>query len=334
VLALAASQALAAADAVLARLSQPHFAQLTVGFRLACSPSSHWCSSRSRSAGRNNRPSTGRYLPHSAELAAAPRKTSAPRRPVRQDWIVLTGREPWVLDELAYAGRENLDAAHVARYDRKEDADPAGEVAALLASGLVADATVVDLGAGTGQFTLAVAPNVRRVVAVDVSPVMLDHLRAKLANASVDNVECVQAGFLTYDHAGAPADVVYSRYALHHLPDFWKALALTRIASMLRPGGILRLADVVYGFDAPDAAAGLEQWMAGATSASIDTDWTRAELEEHVRDEHSTFTWLLEPMISRAGLVIERADYSADRMVARYTCVKPARSTRDRTPAS
>jgi ubiquinone/menaquinone biosynthesis C-methylase UbiE len=238
---------------------------------------------------------------------------------------VLNGREPWVLDELAYAGRENLDAAHVARYDQKEDADPAREVAALLASGLDSHATVVDLGAGTGQFTLAVAPEVGRVVAVDVSPVMLEHLRAKLANARVDNVECVQAGFLTYDHAGEPADVVYSRYALHHLPDFWKALALTRIAAMLRPGGILRLADVVYGFDATDAAAGLERWMSGTASGSIDTGWTRAELEEHVRDEHSTFTWLLEPMITSAGFVIERADYSPDRIVARYTCVKPHR---------
>jgi ubiquinone/menaquinone biosynthesis C-methylase UbiE len=238
---------------------------------------------------------------------------------------VLNGREPWVLDELSYAGRENLDAAHVARYDQKEDADPAGEVDALIAFGLGGDATVVDLGAGTGQFAVAVAPNVRRVVAVDVSPVMLDHLRAKLATAGVDNVECVQAGFLTYDHAGEPADVVYSRYALHHLPDFWKALALTRIAAMLRPGGILRLSDVVYGFDATDAVAGLEQWMSGTASGSIDAGWTRAELEEHVRDEHSTFTWLLEPMISSAGLVIEQADYSADRVVARYTCVKPGR---------
>lgn len=238
---------------------------------------------------------------------------------------MLTGREPWVLNEMAYAGRENLDAAHVARYDRKEDADPGGEVEALLASGLGGDATVVDLGAGTGQFTLAVAPNVGRVVAVDVSPVMLEHLRAKLANVGVGNVECVQSGFLTYDHAGAAADLVYSRYALHHLPDFWKVLALTRIAGMLRPGGILRLVDVVYGFDATDAAAGLEQWMSGATSGSIDTGWTRAELEEHVRDENSTFTWLLEPMISRAGFVIEQADYGLDGMVARYTCVKPLR---------
>ena len=149
---------------------------------------------------------------------------------------MLTGREPWVLNEMAYAGRENLDAAHVARYDRKEDADPGGEVEALLASGLGGDATVVDLGAGTGQFTLAVAPNVGRVVAVDVSPVMLEHLRAKLANVGVGNVECVQSGFLTYDHAGAAADLVYSRYALHHLPDFWKVLTLRGSRACSDPG--------------------------------------------------------------------------------------------------
>ena len=56
--------------------------------------------------------------------------------------------------------------------------------------------------------------------------------------------------FLTYDHAGPPADVVDSRHALHHLPDFWKAMALSRIAGMLRSGGVLRLWDVVYAFEA------------------------------------------------------------------------------------
>ena len=42
------------------------------------------------------------------------------------------------------------------------------------------------------------------------------------------------------------ADIVYSRYALHHLPDFWKVMALRRVRAMLRPGGIFRLWDVVY----------------------------------------------------------------------------------------
>ena len=232
------------------------------------------------------------------------------------------GGRPWTVDERAHAGRENLDPAHVARYDSKEDGDDAGELAALRELGIGESATVVDLGAGTGQFALAAAAAVRRVVAVDVSPVMLDQLRAKLRQLEVDNVECVAADFLTYEHRGEPADLIYSRYALHHLPDFWKALALVRIAEMLRPGGILRLWDVVYGFEPAEAEAGLERWISTATSETVDEDWTRAELEEHVRDENSTFTWLLEPMLEKAGLAIEQAEYSEDRIFARYTCVR------------
>jgi hypothetical protein len=30
-----------------------------------------------------------------------------------------------------------------------------------------------------------------------------------------------------------------------HLPDFWKAIALVRLADVLRPGGVLRLWDII-----------------------------------------------------------------------------------------
>lgn len=69
----------------------------------------------------------------------------------------------WLLDELATAGRENLDPDHVARYDGKEDANATGEVALLLDHGLDQGSEVVDLGAGTGQFALAVAAVCARV---------------------------------------------------------------------------------------------------------------------------------------------------------------------------
>jgi len=233
---------------------------------------------------------------------------------------MVSGNESWIPDELGTAGRENLDEEHVARYDDKEHGAAAEEVAMLLAVGLPSDPTVIDLGAGTGQFTLAVAPHARRVVAVDVSRPMLDQLRAKLDRSGVENVECVQAGFLTYEHVGDLADLVYSRYALHHLPDFWKAVALTRLAAMIRPGGILRLWDVVYAFDPLEAGTVLERWFEGYASDGVDQGWTRGELEEHVRDEHSTFTWLLEPMIQRAGFVIEHARYSDDQISAQYLC--------------
>ncbi len=233
---------------------------------------------------------------------------------------MVTGRERWVPDELATAGRENLDPAHVDRYDRKQAWNAADEVAMLFARGLRERATVVDLGAGTGRLALEMAGRAGRVVAVDVSPVMLERLAAKLELAHVTNVECVRAGFLSYEHAGPPADLVYSRYALHHLPDFWKAVALARIARFLAADGILRLWDVVYRFEPTEAAPTLERWMDESASASVEEGWTRGELEEHIRDESSTFTWLLEPMITRAGFVIEQADYSDDQIFASYLC--------------
>ena len=223
----------------------------------------------------------------------------------------------WLLDEITSAGRENLDAEHVARYDAKEDASAHTEVAELVALGLTGASTLVDLGAGTGQLTLAVAPSCGRVVAVDVSPVMLAALRRTLAAQRVTNVDVVEAGFLTYEHEGDPADFVYSRYALHHLPDFWKAAALARMRRMLRPGGVLRLWDVVYAFEPDEVEARIEAWCATG-GADVASAWTRAELEEHVRDEHSTFTWLLEPMIERSGFAIEHAVRSDDGIFAKY----------------
>jgi SAM-dependent methyltransferase len=226
-------------------------------------------------------------------------------------------RPGWLLDEVASAGRENLDAAHVERYDRKMDARAADEIEVLRSAGLGASSSVVDLGAGTGQLALAVAPLSRRVVAVDVSPVMLARLSRKVREARVDNVEVVAGGFLTYDHVGDPADIVYSRYALHHLPDFWKVIALRRVRSMLRDGGVFRLWDVVYDFDVGDAYERIEAWCAPFAD-EVEGGWARWEMEEHVRDEHSTFTWLLEAMIERSGFEIARAERSDDGVFAKY----------------
>lgn len=223
----------------------------------------------------------------------------------------------WFIDELRYAGRENLDAEHVARYDGKEDAGAAGELALLQRLGLTADAVVVEFGAGTGQFSVAVAPACARLIAVDVSPVMLRRLEEKVAALGLHNVELVHAGFLTYQHTGPPADFAYSRYALHHLPDFWKAVALDRLRGLLRPGGILRLWDVVYDFSPGEAEERLEAWCATGGDA-VDGEWSRAELEEHVRDEHSTFSWILEPMLRRAGFEIAEAEHSEDGIFAKY----------------
>jgi ubiquinone/menaquinone biosynthesis C-methylase UbiE len=223
----------------------------------------------------------------------------------------------WLLDELGHAGRENLDRAHIGRYDAKEDAGAEDEVELLRREGLTPESVVLEFGPGTGQFTVAVAKACARVIAVDVSEPMLSRLQAKVEELGLENVEIVHAGFLTYQHAAAPVDFIYSRLGLHHLPDFWKAVALSRLRRVVRTGGLLRLCDVVYSFDPPEAAARIEAWCATGGVAP-ESEWSRAELEEHVRDEHSTFTWLLEPMIERSGFEIVDIDYTPDGVFAAY----------------
>jgi ubiquinone/menaquinone biosynthesis C-methylase UbiE len=228
---------------------------------------------------------------------------------------------PWFLDEVAHAGREHLDPTYVPTYDDKAGTDPAEDLALLRAQGLNATHTLVDLGAGTGTFALAAARLCRRVIAVDVSPVMLQRLREKAARLGAGNIECVQAGFLTYAHQGAPADFVYSRHALHHLPDFWKALALDRIAAILKVGGIFFLRDLVFSCDPRDTPQVVGAWLANAPPDGA-SGWTRAELATHLREEYSTFSWLLEPMIGHAGFAIRAAQHSDSQTHSAYTCIK------------
>lgn len=227
----------------------------------------------------------------------------------------------WYLDELAHAGSEHLDPEYVPGYDRKAAADPTAELNLLRELGLNETHTLVDMGAGTGTFALAAAPFCRRVIAVDVSPVMLDLLRQKAAEQGVENIEVAQSGFLSYEHQGAPADFVYSRHALHHLPDFWKGIALQRIADMLRPGGVFFMRDLIYSCEPHEIEDVLGAWLANA-APTPDKGWTRAELETHIREEYSPFSWVLEPLMEHAGFRIQQASHTPSRIYSTYACIR------------
>jgi SAM-dependent methyltransferase len=230
-------------------------------------------------------------------------------------------RQSWLLDELATAGQEHLDPSSVEGYDRKQGyPEAADDVAVFSRYGLGPESTIVDLGTGTGQFALPAARQFGRVIAVDVSPLMVQVIRDHAAAHGLRNIEVLQAGFLSYKHQGPPVDGVFSRNALHHLPDFWKAIALERIASILRPGGILRIHDVIYDFAPSEAQAEFDRWLNEAVDDPA-SGYTAADFAEHIRSEFSTFRWLFEPILAAVGFDILSAEYSRS-VYGAYTCLR------------
>ena len=99
--------------------------------------------------------------------------------------------------------------------------------------------TVMDFGAGTGLVCGQLAPQVRRIFAVDISRAMLDKLAAKPELAEKVEVRCQDILETPLDQ---PVDLVVSAMAMHHVED--TGALLRRFAEHLKPGGSVALADL------------------------------------------------------------------------------------------
>jgi ArsR family transcriptional regulator len=104
-----------------------------------------------------------------------------------------------------------------------------------------ADWTVGDLGCGTGQMSAALAPFVRRVIAVDTSAAMLQAARKRLG--AFDNIELRRGDLEALPIDDARLDAATMALVLHHLPD--PATVLQEVARVLKPGGRLMLVDML-----------------------------------------------------------------------------------------
>jgi len=101
--------------------------------------------------------------------------------------------------------------------------------------------TVADLGCGTGPVAEALAPFVRRVVAVDDSPEMLESARRRLDGLS--NVDLRSGELESAPIGNGEIDATTLILVLHHLPD--PARVLAEVARILRPGGKLLVLDML-----------------------------------------------------------------------------------------
>lgn len=105
----------------------------------------------------------------------------------------------------------------------------------------------VDLGAGTGFVTMALAPLVSSVLAVDISTAMAMALGERTAHDGLQNVSTEVSDLRQFQLPPASVDLVVSSYVLHHLPDADKRALVARAAQWLRPGGRLVIADMMFG---------------------------------------------------------------------------------------
>lgn len=99
----------------------------------------------------------------------------------------------------------------------------------------------LEVGAGTGLLSFALAGDLAEIVAVDPSQGMVEALEGKIRSGGIANVRAARCGD---DLSGIDGefDVAMLQMALHHIPDVDGFLS--RMHDRIRPGGRLAIADL------------------------------------------------------------------------------------------
>ena len=227
----------------------------------------------------------------------------------------------WFYDETIQVGTDYQDISNVKAYDlqmakfrdvKKEATDIIETIS------LGREHSLLEIGTGTGNFAIEAAKHCNEVYAIDVSSAMLAYAKQKAQKNGISNISFFQAGFLNYEHNGSPLDMIVSNLALHHLPDFWKMIALERINKMLKPGGTFYLGDVVFSFPVEEYDNKINTWI-DTMREKVGIKFAQ-EAQIHLKEEYSTFDWIIEEMLHRSGFTFDI--HHKDDFIAVYYCRK------------
>jgi|SRR5829696_5893682 len=110
-------------------------------------------------------------------------------------------------------------------------------------SGLHGEITVSDVGTGTGFVAAGLAPQVKRVVAVDNSLAMLEVARKNLDALGITNVELLLGDMVSLPLQSASVDAAFANMVLHHATN--PTAVLREIARVVKPGSVVAVVDEV-----------------------------------------------------------------------------------------
>ena len=226
----------------------------------------------------------------------------------------------WLRDESKQIGKDFGSIHEVALYDKshakfrdvhKESNDILDRLS------VNAGELLIDFGCGTGAFAIEAARRGVKVFAVDISSAMLAYARTKAQESGLDSIKFVESGFLNYQHVTEPVDYVTTSFALHHLPDYWKSIALKNIYNLLKERGRLFIQDVVI-----EEENSIENINALIESQEeLGGEFLKDDAIDHFREEFSTYDWIIEGMLERSGFRVETKE-SPSRLISRYFCSK------------
>lgn len=101
--------------------------------------------------------------------------------------------------------------------------------------------TVLDLGSGTGYFTLPIADRAGEVVALDMEPKMLRVLSQRVRECGIGNIHQLLGDMMSLPLADESVDRVFAAF-VYHEADSQKAL-VDQCQRVLRRGGRLTIVD-------------------------------------------------------------------------------------------
>lgn len=138
---------------------------------------------------------------------------------------------------------------------------------------------VLDLGTGTGAVAIELAPQVKEVLALDVSPKMLEKAAQKVAAARLRNVALVHGSILQVreiaERWAGRVNLAMATHVFRYLDPDEKRRAIELVAGLLAPGGRFLIGDVMF-FEDPGPHTDL-------LDADVDQPCKAAVLEDQMR---------------------------------------------------